>query len=216
MNAVLISEIIAAFFGTIYYSKYRNTSFKYLLFVLWLIVIVEIVGSFYVEWNIYYMDESGVKYNLGLYNLLYLIVYPAFYFIYFKALHNKRHRNAIKVFFVCFIIISLINWVFIQNFFTEYSKYPDIIGSIFLTICVIFHFIELLKSEKIIRFHRSISFWISVGVLIYYTSNIPFTVVVNTYAIADITVQKIFLINHILAVAMYLIFTFGFIWSKKE
>ncbi|MET2983671.1 hypothetical protein [Aureibaculum conchae] len=216
MHAVLISEIIAAIFGTIYYFKYKNTPFKYFLIVLWLIVITEIIGAFYIEWNIYYMDENGVKYNLGLYNLLYIIVYPIFYYIYYKALETKKYRNAIKIFFLSFIVISIINWIFIQDFLTEYSKYPDIIGSLFLTICVIFYFIELLQSEKVIRFHRSVSFWLSVGLLVYYTSIIPFTVVVNNYALADKALQKMFLINHILAIAMYSVFTFGFIWSKKE
>lgn len=216
MYAVLISEIIAAIFGAIYYFKYKNTSFKYLLIVLWLIVIIETLGAFYIEWHIYYIDENGVKYNLALFNLLYLIVYPVFYYIYYNTLKTNKYRTMIKVFFVGFILISLINWAFIQNFFTENSKYPDIIGSLFLTICIIFYFIELLRSEKIIRFQRSVPFWISIGLLIYYTSTIPFLVVKDSYALADGARLKMFLINHILAIAMYLIFTFGFIWSKKE
>ncbi|HBK70184.1 MAG TPA: hypothetical protein DDZ39_00755, partial [Flavobacteriaceae bacterium] len=110
-----------------------------------------------------------------------------------------------------------INWVFFQHLFTENAVYPRIIGSIFLTICVIFYFIELLQSDKIISFHRLVPFWISVGLLVFYTSTIPFTVVQNSYMLSnDNAVLKIFIIKLILATAMYLIFAFGFIWSKKE
>lgn len=216
MYAVLFSEIIAAIFGTIYFFKYKNTSFRHILIVLWLIVFIETLGVFKIIENSSYLDKNDIKYNLALYNFLYLIVYPAFFSIYYKTLQTTKYRNTIKIFFVLFILVSAINWIYIQDFFTEWSKYPDILGSLFLTICIIFYFIELLQSEKIIRFQKSVPFWISVGLLIYYTSTIPFIVVQNTYALADASLQNMYLINHILAIAMYLIFTFGFIWSKEE
>lgn len=215
-NAVLYSEIIAAVFATVFYFKYKNTSFKYVLFVLWFIVFIETLGRFHEELHLYYTDENGVKYNWWLHNVLYIVVYPIFYYMYYKILQTKKYRLIIKIFFIVFALTSIINWSFFESFYNGSRTYPIIIGSACLTICVIFYFIELLKSEKIIRFHRSVPFWISIGLLIYYTSTIPFSVVRNSYALADAALKKMFLINYILAIAMYLIITFGFIWSKKE
>ncbi len=216
-SAVLYSEIIAAILGTIFYYKYKNTAFKYVLFVLWFIVISETLGHFYRELHLYYTDEKGVKYNWWIFNVLYTIVYPVLYLIYYKTLLTKKFRICIVIFIVIFLLTSLINWVFLESFFTGSSKYPDIIGSLFLTICIIFYFVELLQSEKIISFQKSIPFWISVGLLIYHTSIIPFSVVKDTYALlSDEAIKKMFLINYILAIAMYCIFSFGFIWSRKE
>jgi len=216
-QAVLFSEILAAIFGAIFYFKYKNTAFKYIFFILWLIVITEILGYFYKELHLYYTNENGVKYNLFLYNILSLILFPAYYFMYYKTLKTERYQSIIKLFIIVFLIIYIGNWVFFQHFFTENPLYPRIIGSIFLTICIVFYFIELLQSDKIISFHRLVPFWISVGLLIFYTSTIPFTVVQNSYMLSnDNAVLKIFIIKLILATAMYLIFAFGFLWSKKE
>ena len=216
-QAVLFSEIIAAIFSTIFYFKYKNTAFKYVLFVLWLIVLTEALGHFHKELHIYYTDENGIKYNLFLYNILSLILFPAYYFMYYKTIKIVKYKSVIKLFILIFIITYILNWVFFQNFLTDYPLYPRIIGSIFLTITVIFYFIELLRSDQIISFHRLVPFWISVGLLVFYTSTIPFTVVQNTYMLSnDDAILKIFIIKLLLATAMYLIFAFGFIWSKKE
>ena len=214
---LLCAEILATIIGTIFYFKYKKTAFKYMLFILWLIVIKETLGYFHKELHLYYLDENGIKYNLWMGNILTFILYPAYYVMYLKTIKTVKYKSVIKLFISVFVIIYITNWLFFQNFLTDYPIYPRIIGSIFLTITVIFYFVELLRSDKIISFHRLVPFWISVGLLIFYTSTIPFTVVQNTYMLASETaVKKMFIIKLVLATAMYLIFTFGFIWSKKE
>lgn len=216
-NAVLYSEIIAAIFSTIFYFKYKNTAFKYVLFVLWLIVIKETLGYFHKELHLYYTDENEIKYNLWMGNVLSLVLFPAYYFMYLKTLKTERYKSAIKLFILSYILVYIINWVFFQNFFTENALFPRILGSLFITITVILYLIELLRSDKIISFHRLVPFWISVGLLIFYTSTIPFTVIQNSYMLSvEAVIKKVFIIKLVLASAMYLIFAFGFIWSKKE
>lgn len=212
----LSSELLAAILATVFYYKYKHTGFKYMLWVLWLIVLAEFSGHFYQELGIYFEDDNGVKYNSYIFNVLYFFVYPLLFLIYYKSLKTSNYRKTIVVFFILFLIISIINWAFIQNILTSWSKYPDVAGSLFLTICIIFYFIELLRSDKIIRFQRSIPFWISVGLLIYYTATIPFNVVADSLKFGDAAQRKMFLINYVLSIAMYLIFSFGFIWSKRE
>lgn len=212
----LITEILAAVLATVFYYKYKNLGFKHMLWILWLIVIVELLAKYHKELGLYYVGEDGLKYNSFLYNLLYLIVYPLFYLIYYKTLETKKYKNTIKIFFVIFLIVTAVNWIFIQDILTSWSKYPNVVGSLFLTICIIFFFIELLQSEKIIKFQRSVPFWVSVGLLIYYTSTIPFSVVADSLAIGGEAQKKLFLINYILSITMYLIFSFGFIWSRRD
>lgn len=216
-DAVLYSEIVAAIIGTLFIYKYKKTSLKYFLYLLWYIVFTEILGKYADELNLSYIGENGVKYNFWLYNLLYSIILPVLYLIYFNLIKTAKFKFWIKIFVYLFLIISIINWSFIQNFRTEWLDTPFIVGAIFLTIIILLYFIELLRSEKIVTFHKSLLFWISVGLLIFYTSTIPFRVVQNIYATSpDISIVKLFIIKYILAIAMYVIFSFGFIWSKKE
>jgi len=114
-----------------------------------------------------------------------------------------------------YIITSVVNWSFIQSFIWNNSEIPRITGSILLILTILFYFIELLRSEKIVRFHKMLLFWISIGLLLFYSGTIPFYLKINNYAIIP-GVHKLFLIVYVLAIIMYLTFSFGFIWSKKE
>ena len=132
-----------------------------------------------------------------------------------KSINTKRYKQLIKAFLITYLILVVINWSFIQSFIFEMSEIPKVIGSLFVTVTVIFYFIELLKSEKIITFHRVLLFWISTGILLYYSGTIPFAFKWNGYMLIP-GIHKLFLINTILSMTMYLTFTFGFIWSDKE
>jgi len=215
---VPFSELLASIVGTIYFYKYRHTVLKYFLILLWYITLTEFSG-WYISSNriesLLFFDQNGTLYNLWMYNLLRVFTFSTIFYIYIKSINTKRYNQLIKTFLITYLILVIINWLFIQSFIFEMSEIPRVIGSLFATITVIFYFIELLKSEKIITFHRGLLFWISTGILLYYSGSIPFALKWNGYMLIP-GIHKIFLINTILSLTMYLTFTFGFIWSKKE
>ena len=215
-ESVKYSELIAAIIGTIYFYKYKHTPLKYLLYLLWYITCTEFF-SLYANENevLIYIGKSGQKYNLWMFNLLEIITFLTFFYIYFKSIKNLSYKLWIKIFMISYIIISIINWSILQNFILEWSELPYIIGSFFIIGTILFYFVELLRSEKILLFHRTLLFWVSVGLLLFFAGTLPFTIKMNGYALIP-KIHKLFLIMYILAIAMYLIFTFGFIWSKKE
>ena len=213
---VKYSELIAAITGTIYFHKYKHTPLKYLLFLLWYITITEFVAKYSGDNKVLgFFHENGKHYNYWFYNLLRIITYTVFFYIYYKSVQTKKFKHLILSFVIIYLSVSAYNWVNIQNFRFEMSEIPKIMGSIFLIISIIFYLIELLRSEKIILFHRILLFWVSVGLLLFYSGTIPFALKYNGYALIP-GIHKLFLIVYILAILMYLIFTFGFIWSKKE
>ena len=213
---VKYSELIAAIVGTIFFYKYKNTPLKYFLYLLWYITLTEFLGRYIRETgNLAYIDDNGLPYNLWLYNTLEFITFNTLFFIYSKYLESINYKKWVRYFAYVFSIVFTINWIFIQNYFKEGAEIPVILGSIFLILSILFYLIELLRSEIIIVFHRLLLFWISVGLLLFYTGTIPFTLKVNEYMLFP-GIHKLFLIVYILAIIMYLTFSFGFIWSKKE
>jgi len=185
-------------------------------FVLWYITLTEFTARYASDNDVLgFFNEKGVHYNHWFYNLLNIISFSTFFYIYLKSINTKKYKLWIKIFFIIYIISVVINWLFIQNFAFEMSEIPKIIGSIFLIISILFYFIELLRSEEIVTFHKTLLFWVSVGLLLFYTGTIPFGLKVNGYALIP-GIHKLFLIVYVLAITMYLTFTFGFIWSKKE
>lgn len=216
IKLILISELIAAITGTLFFYKYKKTPWRFLIIYLWLTVIVEFLGGYITEHKILvYIDENGLEYNKWLYNSYDFLSFLCFFYIYYQGIKNTTYKKVIKLFTISYGIISIINWFFIQSIIKESSELPKIIGSLFLIISIILYFIELLKSEKILIFHRMVSFWASVALLIFYAGNIPFSLKWNNYMLI-IEMRNLFLIAYILAIILYLIFTFGFIWSKKE
>lgn len=215
-HSIKYFELLSAIIGTIYFYKYKQTSLKYFLYLLWYITLTEFTANYASKHNILlFFHENGRHSNTWFYNLLRFITFSTLFYIYFNYLSTKKYKEWIKIFAFTYILVSIINWLFIQNFPLENSEIPRIIGSLFLISTIIFYFIELLKSEKILAFHRLLLFWISVGLLLFYTGTIPFVLKYNGYILIP-GIHKLFLIIYVLAIIMYSIFTFGFIWSKKE
>lgn len=215
-NFTLFSELIAAILGTIFFYKYKNTPLRYFLFMLWYINITEFTSWYSAKNNVLlFYDEKGSKYSLWMYNLLYTIFYPVVLLIYYRMIDNLKFKNWILSFTIIYLIISIINWSFVQSFIYEWSETPDITGSAFLGVAIIFYFIELLKSNSIIIYHKKLLFWISVGLLIHHIVTIPFQLKVTEYAMKNY-IHSLFLIIWISSFIMYLLFIFGFIWSNKE
>jgi len=217
-GSVKYSELISAIVGTIYFYKYKHTHLKYFLFLLWYITLTEFLGWYIIKYDIIkllFIDENGVKYNWWLYNLLRFITFNTLFYIYFKSLNDKSFKKWIKIFAFIYNIFYIINWALIQSFFYEMSVMPKVLGSLLLVTIAIFYFIELLKSDKIITYHKKLLFWISIGLILFYTGTIPFSIKISGYALLK-GIHNLFLIIWILAILMYLIFAFGFIWSDKE
>lgn len=211
-DCLIYSEIVVAIAATIFYFKYKNTPVKYILTVLWLIVLNEQLGG-YMGRNKIWMYEG--TYNYWVYNLIRPIYTLFIYFIYLKSLQNSKFAVWIKRFMVVYVFAYLINIIFIQDFFTNIQSNTMILGSLFIVICTVFYFIELLRSEKITIFHKQLLFWISIGLLIFHSGTIPLTLAFEYYAYFSY-IHNIYLITYILGIVMYLLFTFGFIWSRKE
>lgn len=214
-DIVVYSELLSAIVGTVYYLKYKHTVLKYFLFLLWYITITELIGWYGSVNDVFGFYKDGIRYSTWMYNILRFITFSSLFYIYFRYLKNNLFKKSIKLFAIAYVIISILNWSLWQNFLFERSETPRIIGTIFLIITIIFYFIELLRSDKIVAFHKMLLFWISVGLLLYYSGTIPFVLKWNGYMLIS-GIHNLFLIQYVLAIIMYLIFTFGFIWSKKE
>ena len=216
---VQFSELLAAIIATLFFFKYRHTYMKYFLFLLWFIFLSELFAQYIhdnkIESLLYFKESNGKYYNHWVYNILDTLSFLIYYYIFYNSLKTIKHKKVVKIFTMLYILFSIFNWIFVQDFLSEMQSYLFIIGAIFLIVTIILYFIELLKSEMVLIFHKNLLFWISIGLLIYYAGSIPFAAEYNGYALIP-GIHELFLIVYILATTMYLTFTFGLIWSKKD
>ncbi len=202
---ILFFQLITALVGSIYFYKYKKTFLKYFLIFLWYVAINDIIG--------YILNNNSIE-VAWLYNIYYLIVFNYLMFLFRNYLSSNKHKKWIIVLIILYNLSILIN-SFFENYINEYATMPYIIGASFVIISIIFYYIDILNSEKVLYVHKNILFWISIGLLIYYSGNIPFRIVRN-YAGELLNAKVQFLVLCILSIVMNLCYIRGFIWSSKK
>ncbi len=197
---------VTAITGSIYYYKYKHTFLKYFLIILWYAAISENVG--------YYLKEFTSINNTILYNIYHLINFSFLLLLYKRYIEKKAYKVWITRFLIIYTISFFLNMLK-QNYYEEVQTIPFIIGGIFVIICIIFYFSEILNTNKILYVSKNLLFWISIGLLLYLVSKIP-TRFINDYWYEIPYFDKIRLSGFILALAMNICFIIGFICSQKD
>jgi hypothetical protein len=222
-------EFLAAVTGLFFYKKYKNTAAKYFIYFLWFIAISDTLCYYthYVKPDRFLSFLIGTKFEknhwwANLYWVIGAIMFFSFY--YRKILKTELHKRMIKVasygFFAFSLIYIALNW---DAFFNQFFFVLDLLGALIIFLCAVLYFIEILLSEKILVFYKSLNFYISAVIFIWWLIIAPLTfydvyykyeigVGVFDKAFVDLRFQ-IFLFANLF---MYLTYTFALIWCKPE
>ena len=216
-------EILAAVTGLLFYKKYNRKATKYFIWFLVYLSICDFLGGY-----VWYIKDNGflsfLKGTLLVRNFWWstlfwkigAIVFFAFY--YQKVLIYKRFKKVLKwsnYFFMIFSIIYIvINW---EDYFTRFFPVIDILGAIIIFMCSVFYFIEILQSETILTFYKSLNFYISAAIFIWWLIITPlvfYDIYNSNYDWNFIFLKwEIYLFANIF---MYSTFTFALIFCKPE
>lgn len=224
-----ITESLAAVSGLLLYKKYKFTAAKYFIYFLVYLTICDFLG-FYAH---YVHPEKLFGFLIGtvfeknhwwttLYWQIGAILFFSFY--YSKILKTKKLRSIIKfsgcAYFFFSISFIILNW---DAFFYKFFPILSMLGAIIILLCTVFYFIEILQSDKVLTFYRSINFYISFAIFIWWLIVTPldFYDVYFAYEVGNpnrdwnfIFLQwEIYLFANMF---MYLTFTFALIWCKPE
>lgn len=202
----LISEALAAVSATIFFFKYRKTNLKWILPLLWYILINELLSQFvFPQTKIGYLLYNGYSIIVPL-MILYLI---------HSFTKGKKSRKLVKylifVSIICFIIESMqINLLdtFIDISFT--------LTSILIIIGLLTYFIQEMKENFVNQVNKNLFLWVCFGFLIFH---IPFPVIAfvesNISKYSNEIILSFNKIHLVLASLSYCVIAFGFYWSDK-
>ncbi len=216
-------EAMAALTGVFLFNTYKRTEVKYFIGFLVYLTICDFIGGYkdYVEdghflsflQNTVFVTNhwwSTSYWKIG------AILFFAFY--YSKILKTVQFRNIVKisgyVFFFFSVIFIALNW---NKFFNTFFPIISILGAIIVFLCSVFYFIEVLQSDKILTFYKSINFYISFAIFIWWLIITPL-VFYDLYHSND-DWNFIFLKWQIYMFAnifMYSTFTFALIYCKPD
>ena len=228
-NITRIVEISAAVSGLFYFKKYKSTVVKYFIIYLVLIAFLDFANTY-----VYLVEPDGLLSNLlgtrfeknhWLSNIYWNIGAILFFVFFFrKILKTKLFLNILTysgcTFLIYAIINILLNW---DKFFNQFFISIAVFGAIVIFTCAIFYFVEILLSDEILVFNKSINFYISATVFIWWLVITPLSFY-DVYFRYEINVgfydrnfrilrRIVYLFSNIF---MYMTFAFAFPWCKPE
>jgi hypothetical protein len=218
-----ILEILAAVTGLLLYKKYKLTAAKFFIYFLVYLSICDFAGSYvkyiYNDGFLSFLEGTVFVRNFWWSTLFWKIGAILFFtFYYKKILETKRFKKIVKYCGYSFCLFSFIYIVFNRDdYFTRFFPIIDVLGAIIIFMCTVFYFIEILQSDKILTFYKSLDFYISVAIFIWWLIITP-TVFYDIY-MSSRDWNYIFLRRYIYISAnifMYLTYTFALIWCKPE
>jgi hypothetical protein len=176
--------------------------------LLGLTLFTEICAKFLLNW-------FQLRSNYPIYNI-YILVQDCFYPIYFMYLiSNSIARKVTKLFFILFPMFWIVTTFFILGI-NAWNSYAIMFGDIFLVYFSVVYLYELFVSEKLVKLHLSPEFWIATASVIYFSSELPLTGMLN-YLAKNYPEQTLMLskILQLLNIIMYSIFIYAYLCQVK-
>ena len=177
----VVCTFIAAVSGLISYKKYKETAATFFIKILVFLFIVELVG-FYSSCYKYFsflepVYNSVFRQNYWWYTLSFdVMAIVLFSMLFQKVIINKVYINILKYGTYCFVLFSLVYLIYNRDvFFFQFFPVIQILGAFIILSCSVFYFIELLLSENILRFYKSVYFYIAIAIFIWWIVVTPLT-----------------------------------------
>lgn len=216
-------EFLAAVTGLFCLKKYKSTAAKYFIYFLIYSFFVDFLGRYpdhLIKLNRFNLIKSTIfEHNYWWYSLFYLIGLSSIViFLNFELLTSKISRSILKyssyLYFVVYFIYFIIN-------FKSIFQSSDIFLWIFTVLLIIgvisIYYFEILSSNRIFNFYKSIYFYFNSALLVWCLITAPLSFYNIYFSTSDW--NFVFLKWQILLFAnifMYLTFTFALIFCKPQ
>tara|TARA_R110002096_G_scaffold148822_1_gene309947 strand:+ start:20135 stop:20857 length:723 start_codon:yes stop_codon:yes gene_type:complete len=167
-------EAISALTGLLVFFSYKNSTSKYFIYFLVYLTLCDFVTGYTKlvdpDKMLSFLLGSLIEKNYWFSTLYWKIGAIVFFsFYYQKILKTKVYKNIIKYsgysFFVFSIIYILLNW---QAFFVSFFPIISVLGAAIVFLCTVLYFVEILQTNKLLTFYKSLDFYISAAIFIWW------------------------------------------------
>ncbi len=214
---------MAALTGILLFQKYKYSDTKYFIYFLIYLSICEILGSYtlYIKNGEFFSFLEGTLFakNYWWYTAFWKVFAVIFFVFYYnKILKNNRFKRIVRYSGYVFVLFSIVYISLnIDDFFNSSLPIIGILGAIIIFLCAVFYFLEILLSDSILLFYKSINFYISAAIFMWWLIVTPLVFFENYNTTSDW--DFVFLkwqIKLFANIFMYLTFTFGLIWCRPQ
>ncbi len=195
-------EAVAFIYSLVYLKKYINTPAKVLPVYLGLVLLVESMGA-------------TMGYDQWMYNLLGIVEALVLAYVFYFSVEKKNSRYVILLALSVGILTILLDLTIYTGTIFYFLSMAFGFVSLGITVMCLVYILELVQTEKVIYPKKILLYWVVIGLLFFHVCNLPVTVLMNS-SIKIGSNDALLFIQSIAAIAMYIFYTIGFIWSQKE
>ena len=192
-----------SFLTSLFVYKNRSTPFYLKLFPPFLLttIVIEILST--------YLSRRGIT-NFKLYNFFTVFEFCFYLFIISRILISLRARKIITYTIFSYLVISLLNILFLQKHTFHSITYS--LGCLLIVTASVYYFLELFQFPKSIRLTSEPSFWICSGLLFYYCCSFPFLGILSFIStIPEFFLNNVRAILIVINILLYSSFTIAFL-----
>lgn len=156
------------------------------------------------EWTAWYLVRKLHLTSLWLYNLYNIVEFIFLPYLYYHHFDSKTLKKIIKYFIAAFPVISVINILFVQGLHT-FNTYTYLAGNLFMIYLIVTFFRETIRMPTYSKLTRNPMFFVSCGYLLFFTIEIPYTLLLPYFMHRDLQLALYFIwIIKVLNIILYL------------
>jgi hypothetical protein len=205
----LILLAVATVSGLINFNNSLSVHLKGIILMMPFILLVEIGAAFFRD----LIKDHNV---LPQYNIIMLIEFLVYAYFFKEIIVSGLVKKLISVFMIFFPVFWYICVFFIFKI-TEWNSYVFLVGGTFTIIWALIYCYQLLTSVEDISISSCSEFWIALGIIIFYSCEVPFMGVFNflrtNYPSLIMKLQMGLQVTNII---MYSLFTYAFLCKKTS
>ncbi|MBP1839683.1 hypothetical protein [Formosa algae] len=220
-------ELLALAMGLISFKKFKNTPIQYFILFLLYSVLVELGGSTLknlhpggaLEEYQYLLKYRFFYSNYWWYGLFWTIGSVLFWSFFFqKIISNKTYRNILNISTYAFIIcVSIYTLIYIDEFFYTVSTFNKLFGSVIILLAIVLYFIDVLQSDVILTFYKSIYFYISMSLFFWWIVTMPLYFYQKFVLIENLEYIKLLRLTRLFSnILMYGAYACALVFCKPE
>jgi hypothetical protein len=200
--------LLMTLFATYYHKKTVQTPLRYLVYLLWFMLVSDFVIARYL---------SFIKlHNVWWYNIIVNIEIVFYLALFYQYIQRPLSKKVIFIGAVVSELYYLVSFLFLAESWNEWQGYPFALGSFVVILAIFIFLIEFFNTDKIFYLREYLIFWVAIGVLFYLVVAMPLTIAQYYMLSEDYSGSGMSYIQYVANIFMYISFIIGFIWSKRS
>ncbi len=154
--------------------------------------------------------KMGWKHNLPIFHLFTPLEYTVLGLLYYNVLSSGRLKRVVLLSIPVFVLAAAIFSLFIQKYNTDSNSYVSIIEAILIILLSMFFLREVLLLQQVTSLQGFPLFWVSVGILFYFTGSLITEGMMNYFIRHDMDIAlQAYRFSYVFKYLMFLMFTIG-------